>query len=319
MSYLTNATDSAAGFSAAPAVAAAGLGVAVFTAVEQVIRGRFETRTATVNYVHPGTPPSLRFRPCVREFLISAIHARPFWSPQQFWFRLSFEYNGHDLRNITIVPLVDRSSTMTTSTFSITFAGLPHSVPQDPVAEVNFQISGEWDPHGPGLVQLWGNLFVRADGQVRLNVTSERRWVRHERITGSCPIIRPAPPPPRRPPIIGFWEIIFSPPGSARIQERGERDLVTWYRGLAQPIRRAIEAGRLPLRIDGYASTTQPGPANRELSRRRAEVVKRILQDVAGSRARFAVFAHGEYRARTPDRVESAPERRVRVSFSFQP
>jgi hypothetical protein len=307
------------GIGSAPVVAGAGLGVAVFnTGRELVTSGDFSSHATTVNYIHANTPASLLFRPCVREFLISAHHPRYGWSRQQFWFRLSFEHNGHDLRNVAITPLIDRSSSMIMSTFSITFAGIPHSVPTDPVAEVNFQISGQWNPVGRGLVALRGNLFVRADGQVRLTVTSERGWVRHERVTGACPIIRPVPPSPPGPVVTPYWEIFFSPPGSARIRAGDERALVDWYRRLLPPIRARIEAGTLPIRIDGYASTTQPGPANRELSSRRAETAKRILQHIAGSRARFETFAHGEYRAGTPDRVESLQERRVRVSVTYQ-
>lgn len=314
--FSTNELD---GIEAAPVIAGAGLGLAVFnTGRDLVTSGDFSSQSTTVNYIHPSTPPGLAFRTCVREFLLSAHHPRYGWSRQQFWFRLSFEHNGHDLRNVAITPLVDRSSSMIMSTFSITFAGIPHSVPADPVAEINFQIGGQWNPVGSGLVALRGNLFVRADGRVQLNVTSERGWVRHERTTGSCTTIAPVPPPRPRTRVTPFWEIFFSPPGSARIRAGDEQALVNWYRRLLPQVRTRIEAGSLPIRIDGYASTTQPGPANRELSRRRAEAARRILQDISGSRTRFEVFAHGEYRAATADRVESLQERRVRVSVTYE-
>ena len=306
-------------FGAAPAIAAGSLGVAAFTAGRDILTsGDFSSRATTANYIHANTPPTLAFRTCTHEFLISAHHPRYGFDRQNFWFRLTFEHNGHDLRNIAITALVDRSSTMTMSTFSIEFSGMPHSVPTDPVAEVVFQIGGRWNPVGSGLVALSGNLYVRADGRVRLTVTSERGWVRHERITGTCPFIQPVPPPAPRPIVTPFWEIHFSPPGSARIREGDERKLVEWYRRLLPDVRLRIEAGTLPIRIDGYASTTQPGPANRELSNRRAEAAKKILQHIAGSRARFDVFGHGEYKAGTPDRVESLAERRVRVSVTYQ-
>jgi hypothetical protein len=315
MAYVITRPPSA-GLGSAPAIGAASLGIAAFTAGRDIVTsGDFSSRAATVNYVHANTPPSLAFRTCTREFLISAHHPRYGFDRQQFWFRLSFEHNGHDLRNIAIHALVDKSSTMTMSTFSIEFSGIPHSVPLDPVAEVVFQIGGRWNPVGRGLVNLSGTLYVRADGRVRLRVTSERGWVRHERITGQCPVITPAPP---RPTITPFWEIHFTPPGSARIRDGDEAKLVEWYRALLPDVRRRVEAGELPIRIDGYASTTQPGPANRVLSHRRAEAAKKILSHIASSRARFQIFGHGEYQAGTPDRVESLAERRVRVSVTYQ-
>lgn len=318
MAYFETTTDPLAGFGAAPVIAGAGLGVAVFnTGRDLVTSGAFSSHSTTVNYIHPNTPASLAFRPCTHEFLISAHHPRYGFGRQQFWFRLSFEHNGHDLRNVAIVPLIDRSSEMVMSTFSITFAGIPHSVPTDPVAEVNFQISGEWNPVGRGLVALRGNLFVRADGRVTLSVTSERGWVRQERITGTCTRIAPVPPPRPRPRVTAFWEIFFSPPGSIRVRAGDEQKLVDWYRRLLPNVRQRVESGALPIRIDAYASTTQPGPANRVLSRRRAEVVQRILRDLAGSRVMFDVHAHGEYQARTADQVESLQERRVKVSVTY--
>jgi hypothetical protein len=298
---------------------ALGFGLAVFnTGRDLVTSGDFSSSATTVNYIHPNTPASLAFRSCTLEFLISALHPRGGFDRQQFWFRLSFEHNGHDLRNVGIVGLVDRSSSMIMSTFSIEFSGLPYSVPADEIAEVRFRITGRWNPVGRGLVAFWGSLFVRADGRVRLQVSSERGWVRHERITGSCPTVPPMPRPAPRPTIVAFWEIFFSPPGSAMVRAGDERGLVEWYRGLPEAVRRRVEAGELAFRIDGYASTTQPASANRELSRRRAAAARQILQDIAGSRARFELFAHGEYQAGTPDRVESLAERRVRVSVAVQ-
>src|SRR5262249_38590870 len=54
---------------------------------------------------------------------------------------------------------------------------------------------------------------------------------------------------------------------------------------------------------------------NRELSRRRALRVQQILRDFAPN-AQLQVFAHGEYYAATPDKVESPQERRVRITVT---
>jgi hypothetical protein len=44
--------------------------------------------------------------------------------------------------------------------------------------------------------------------------------------------------------------------------------------------------------------------------------VQRILQDTAGSNARFQIFAHGEYRATTTG--EEQMERRVQIDITLK-
>jgi len=142
MAYLFE-VDPSARLDAAPVIAGAGLGIAIFTTGRTLLTsGDFSSSATTVNYLHQNTPPSLTFSTCTNEFLISAHHPRYGFDSQQFWFRISFEYNGHDLRNVAINALVDKSSSMTMSKFTIEFNGQAHSVPADPVAEVVFQISG---------------------------------------------------------------------------------------------------------------------------------------------------------------------------------
>jgi outer membrane protein OmpA-like peptidoglycan-associated protein len=296
-----------------PVIPLVGLGLSIFSTGQTLTTsGKLSSEATTVNYVHANTPPEKRFIPCTLEFLISAHHPRYGFDRQRFWFRLSFEFNGNDLRNAAIVVLENRSSSMVMSEFSIRFVGQPYSVPKDPIAEVLFQISGRWDPVGKGVDSFWGQLYVRADGQVRLSVKSEQGWVRQESISGKCPAIVPPTV------VTAFWDVFFSPPGSDRIRPGDEQKIVDWYNRLLADVRGRIRAGSLPIKIEGYASTTQPGPANRELSRLRASRVQRILQDIAGSNARFQAFAYGEYRARTADQVEAPNERRVRISVTYE-
>ncbi len=299
---------------AAPAViSAAELGLAVFTAGQPlVLSGRLSSEATTVNYIHANTPPELSFRKAVDEFEITAHHPRLGIDTQRFWFRLSFEYNDHDLRNVAVVLLEDKSSRLPSSQFAIRFVGQPHSVPADPVAQIMFQISGRWDPIGRGVESFWGELLVSADGTVKVTVSSEQGWVRQGSYRRVSAVGPPAPAQ-----VTAFWDVFFSPPGSDRVEAGSESELVQWYRRLPPKVRERIEEGSLPIHLDGYASTTQPGPANRELSRRRALTVQRILQDIAGSSAKFELVAHGEYQAKTPDQVEDRNERRVRVSVPY--
>lgn len=173
-------------------VEALGLGVAVFQTGQSLLTsGDFSSEATTVNYIHERTPPSQLFRSCATEFSLLAHHPRYGFGTQTFWFRLTFDYNGNDLRNIAIVALVHRSSSLYSSTFSVRFVGQAHSVPSAPVAEVMFQISGRWNPVGRGDVSFWGNLRVRADGTTQLSINSEQNWVRAGVQPGMCARVAP--------------------------------------------------------------------------------------------------------------------------------
>lgn len=301
-------------------IEAVGLGVAVFQTGQSLLTsGDFSSEAATVNYIHERTPPSQVFRTCTTEFSLRAHHPRYFIGTQTFWFRLSFDYNGNDLRNIAIVALVDRSSSLSASTFSVRFVGQPHSVPSAPVAEVMFQVNGRWNPFGRGDVSFWGGLRVRADGTAALSLSSEQDWVWVGSGPGSCSRLAPAPAPaPPRDLVLPVpFVVYFAPPGSDRLREGDEQRLARWVLSLAPALRRSVESGQSPIRVDGYASTTQPAAANRELSRRRAERVAQLLRDLLGPGARLEVRAFGEYLAGTPDRVESAQERRVVITVLY--
>jgi OmpA family protein len=292
--------------------------------------GDFQTTTAPISYIHPGTPPSQRFRRCAREFMISAFRPAPFPIPptdprapaEKFWFVLQYEYNGNDLREVRIDPLPDKSSTLYKSKFSITFAPGAASADSNPIAAVRFSISGSWEhwdlPFNTKVGIRSGSIDVRADGSSSINnLRSERDWVNFRTIGAACPVAPPVLPSvevPRVPiPQPYGLTVYFHPPGSDRIREADEGNIVRWFEALPSATRGKISSGALPVTLEGYASTTQSAPANRELSRRRALRVQRILQDIAGSATKFVVHAYGEYRAGTRDRVETQSERRVQV------
>lgn len=123
--------------------------------------------------------------------------------------------------------------------------------------------------------------------------------------------------PPDAPTILQSVEEVKFAPASSKIAEGGERNIVSFYKGLPAHVQKSIEAGTLEVRLEGHASTTQPGPANRVLSRERAQKVQEILRDIAGSNAKFVLYALGEYFAGTPDQVEDELERRVDISLSY--
>jgi len=113
--------------------------------------------------MHPGTPASANWVD-----VIETLHIRA-WNPrhitggwEHFYFRLAYDYNGYDIRNATINVLRSKSSGMYASTFDITWSPGKHSRPKDPVAQIVFNISGQWDPVGRGDYSFWGKLVISA-------------------------------------------------------------------------------------------------------------------------------------------------------------
>ncbi len=308
-------------------VVAAELGVAVFSAgAPIVLSGNLSCSAATINYIHENTPPDAEWTRATTTFHLNVFNPRPLVGGNTtMYFRLSYEYNDHDLRDVSIVCLQDESEHLVSSTFSINFTGMAHSPSSDPTAAIRYQISGIWDPVGRGIDSFWGHLQVKADGSMRLSVESEQGWVSissdafGEVTTTAVETVEvpeePEPPPPPLP-VLHLADVFFEP-GSDQIAAGSEEALVSWYLSLPEQARRQIEDGNLQIRVEGHASTTQPGPENRRLSRRRAERVMEILRDVAGSDARFRVYALGEYQAGTPDDVEDENERVVYVSVEI--
>jgi outer membrane protein OmpA-like peptidoglycan-associated protein len=255
------------------------------------------------------------------EFSLKAWNPRPLvpsalgggWNT--FWYQLSFEYNGNDLRNLAIFPRVDKSAHITKSSFDTTWVGQPYSPVRAPVAEVMFQLTGRWDPWGRGNVSFNGELKIAADGKVSLSVKSEQNWVRVDRAPTSC--TRVAPTLPHGPMVLPLPFPVTFAVNSDRVIEGEERRVTTFVNGLPPAIKASIARGDSPIRVEGFASTTGSLPYNRDLSRRRAERVVAILRDLLGSATKFEVIAHGKSLARTGDQVESPKERVAIITINY--
>jgi hypothetical protein len=289
----------------------ASLGVAVFEAGRSVLTsGDLSFEAAPASYRHDNTPPEIGFTQSQSELKIIAYHPRPGLDWQQFWFTLRFDYNGYDIRDAAVHVLIDRSSTMVASTFSIKFEPQAHSARNQPVAEIVFKISGRWNPVGAGDVSFEGDLFLKADGSVRCEIRSEKDWVRFNSRENERTTALPAPVV-----ITDYHDVYFSPPGSHKLDDDTIRDIHHWYGLHNNDSRLAIERGLKPISLHGYASTTDSVAKNQELARKRMEAVQQVLRDLAGSQAQFQTFAHGELEAKTADNVESEEERRVRIEI----
>ncbi|TWT29742.1 hypothetical protein KOR42_55020 [Thalassoglobus neptunius] len=165
-------------------VSVAGLGLAVFsTGAEYGNSGNFSSTSKAVSYMHPKTPNSARWRDMNTRIKLTAFHPRPGWSRQVFYFRLIYQYNGYDIRNARVEGLVDASSGMYTSSFTVNWRGQSHSRQSNPVSQIVFNFVGRWDPHGLGDVSFGGQLVISAslNGSAYESFGmdfSERNWVR---------------------------------------------------------------------------------------------------------------------------------------------
>jgi N-acetyl-anhydromuramyl-L-alanine amidase AmpD len=161
-------------------VEAAGLGLAAFDAGRNIASGDLSVQSDLAKYVHPNTPAHVSFTRRTVDFKISAHNlvltsSIPGITPptikdvqEGFYFRISFEYNGYDLRNVVITRL-DKSSSLYLSSFDINFRATEYSQPSDPVASIAFNIvNGRWDPFGPGDYTFSATPFlvIKANGQI---------------------------------------------------------------------------------------------------------------------------------------------------------
>lgn len=141
----------------------ASLGVAIISYGHALVfGGNFSSTMVPVSYMHENTPLDQQWYRVRSEILINAWNPRIWGGWEHFYFDFSYETNGNDLRNIQIVPLKDKSSAMISSAFQVTWSGDKYSPPNASIAEVIFQIAGEWNPVGLGLYSFRGQLIVSA-------------------------------------------------------------------------------------------------------------------------------------------------------------
>jgi len=165
-------------------ISAAQLGLAVFQAGNQFLTsGRFSSSSFSPSYMHSGTPISIPWTSHTHILRIYAHHPRIGIGTQRFYFRLSYEKNGYDLRNVLIQGLQHRSSRMMSSVFSVDWGGQAHSLPNDPHAAVAFNIRGNWDPVGSGNVSFSGQLIVDQNRVYFSSFRSGEDWVSRGPIT----------------------------------------------------------------------------------------------------------------------------------------
>lgn len=303
-------------------VAAIGLGIAVFnTGRSLILSGDYSFSSTPSSYIHQKTAATNLYSKAL-DFYVEAFHPRIWESNQKFWFRLYFEFNAYDLKQVEVRNLIDKSSAMISSTFTIDFSPIPYSAPDDTVAEIRYVISGQWDPIGSGDVSfLPGSyLHIKADGAVSLVVNSEKNWVRghgfYNKVQKLLKGVKKAGPTFAQ----GYQEFIyFSPSGSATVRGDAIIRIKAWYDKLPYITKKKVNEGTVPVMLSAYASTTSSVEKNQVLARKRADGVKKIIEDFAGNNVKFEIKVHGELSARTKDNMEDVQERRVEILVWGEP
>jgi outer membrane protein OmpA-like peptidoglycan-associated protein len=308
-------TNQLHGFSQAPApgigpVAVIELGAAVLSLGRDLFTGgSFSTQSSVVNYIHQNTPLTQKFVTCKRRFKLLAAkpggplpleYLRKYEIAEKFWFELSYEYNGNDLRNVAVEPLMNKSSSLNKSEFKISFTGNSYSPEQAPVAEIVFRISGTWKAWDPvpfmdTLVSFSGNLFVRADGSARVSdFKSEKDLVWYADMTNSCSVAKPYVPPPPKVPVTKYFSLpILFPFAKHDVSPTDVKRIHDWRDSWPSTTREKVARGEIPVTIEGFAS--KPGGVlyNLALSERRANSVMNILRKFAGSNTKFDLRSQG--------------------------
>jgi outer membrane protein OmpA-like peptidoglycan-associated protein len=296
-------------------IPAAELGLSVFSELKQhVFKGDFEVTSTPATYIHSSSPTGLTIQRRMFRFPITAHHPRYGPGTQTFWFDVALEYDGFNVRHVSVTEDRGSSSSLYASDFSITFSPSAYTASNEPVSAVAYLIKGRWDPVGIGDESFSGRFVVDAAGNLTgLQVSSSQQWVRHGALTqsGGGPVPRPTK-------AVHLTTVHFDPSGSSALTQDKIRHIHSWYMGLPTAVQAEISKGTQPIRLTGRASTTGTVQQNQALARKRADAVAKILRDLAGTSARIDVEAHGELGAQTPDGQEVPDERRVDLRCEYQ-
>ncbi len=296
-------------------VSAAGLGLAVFDRIQGALfKGSFSVTAPVATYIHNPSPAGLVVQTKRFTFPITAHHPRYGFGTQTFWFTLTLEYDGFNIRRATIDPDKARSSELVSSDFTINFQPSAYTASNIPVSAVAYTISGEWNPIGRGIDAFRGRFEIDAAGTLRgMQLSSDESWVRVGAITqsGGGPVPRPTH-------AVHTTDVHFDRPGSYTLTQENIRHLHGWYQGLPPAVQAEIRAGNQPIQLVARASTTGTIQDNQKLARQRADAVAKVMTDLAGSTAKIVISAHGELGARTADKVEDPAERRVELTTEYE-
>jgi hypothetical protein len=286
--------------------------------------GGFTSQSNEISLYSQISPPDRLFKPCTIDFPLMAnipfLVEHDFWGPKvkenvkkNFWFRLSYSYNGNDLRNVKILPLFAKTGKLG-GHFHITFEGSPYEIDGPnkvkfaQVSKVRFGIAGSWKPPGSDTtVTIQGFLTVWGNGHAGIVISAEKNWVSADSGFKPCPMLPhyqppplPAPKPPVRKPY--SFTVLF-PIRSKKVSEEAARGIANWWNTeVPKKTQEKIIKGDITVSIIGFASRPGTGLYNLRLSGERATNVHKMLRKhFFGPNAKFDPRSYGEYIQNLPD------------------
>ncbi|MEO7965416.1 MAG: papain-like cysteine protease family protein [Gemmatimonadaceae bacterium] len=234
-------------------------------------------------------------------------------------FRVTFEYNGADIRAAQVQRLVQDSTGLTNEKFSAKFVAKKGSAPNAESSKIDFIFNGKWDPGiGSKSFDFAGKLAVESDGFIDLDLDkNDRVSVEFTNGTTFANVTQTNLAIPR---VYKFWQVILFDVDSSTVGDK-------WVKRIQERLKKLqsenttrynrIRSGAIPITVEGFASATGKEKHNRPLSLKRAQAVKTILQQELTTGAKLLEGAHSEPDATTPtkDEKEEALDRRVEIRF----
>jgi hypothetical protein len=148
----------------------------------------FSVTSNTASYIHQNSPSDKTFSKRSCQFLISTYSCDSYCSDMligEYWFQVEFQYNGNDLRMVSITPLFGKSKfnqgpLFQSDEFTIIFTPKPKSAAAEPVAEIIYDFSGTWNHKYRGIISNFkGTITVSANGKVWRTFSFQDNRVRH--------------------------------------------------------------------------------------------------------------------------------------------
>ena len=292
--------------------------------------GRFALESDLSEVLHEDTAATQQWNRKSAEFLFKAtqpgvgakdIARGDFKGGKDFHLRMrvSFEFNGADIRAAQVQRVVQGSTGLINEKFTIKFDARKGSAPKAESSKVDFIFKGTWDPGiGNKSFDFTGKLAVESDGFIDLDLDKNER-VSVEFTNGTTfanvQLTKLAIPRIFKFTHITLFDInssVIAPKWVKRLQDRLNKlkeDNPTRYNRL--------RTGLIPVFVEGYASATGTEKKNRTLAADRQVAVTKLLTQELTTGVKILVGSHGEPDPTTPtkDEKEDMLDRRVEIRF----
>ena len=296
-------------------ISAAELGLGVFDRLkEHVFNGSFSVTSTPASYIHDPSPAGLVTQTRKFRFGLIAGHEGTIVSNQKFFFVVTLEYDGFNIRRVSVVEDRGKSSDLYMSSFSINFGAAKLSAVNEPVTQIVYNIQGRWDKVGRGDESFDGRFVVDSQGNfsgLSINAPQRTVWI-------AGPVTQEGGGAVPRKRLKRFLtHVLFDKPGDTKLSQHMIKHLHNWATALIPAaIRAEVAKGNIPVIVTGRASTTATVQKNQEIARARAATCAKIITDVVGSSTKIEARVAGELEAKTGDKIEAPEERRCDLEIA---